>query len=96
MLTSSDWERWKLSSVEGYHPFTDYPFLVGLVSRIDRFLSDHPGSPIEIGSVVCPYCRETLSMKEDFSPKCPECGSGDMQLTGGGIASVRGNWPPLI
>ena len=95
-LTSSDWETWKHSSVDSYHPYTDYPFLVGLVSRIDNFFKDHPSPPIEIGPIACPYCSETLSMKEDFSPKCPECGSGDMQFTGGGIASVKGDWPPVI
>jgi len=95
IISAVDWEIWKRSSTEGYHTFTDYPFLVGLVARIDNFLRKNPGVPIDVGPVLCPYCGITMSAKDDFTPKCPRFGALDMQFTGGGIASMRGPWPPI-
>jgi hypothetical protein len=96
IIAAADWQRWKESSVKGYDRFADYPFLVGLVARIDDFLKKNPEAPIDIAPIGCPYCGIALSAKEDFSPKCPQCGVSDMKFTGGGIASMRGKWPPVV
>ena len=96
-LAAANWEGWKRSSTEGYHPYTDYPFLTSLVSRIDLALKNNPELPVELGSIACPYCSTTLAIKEEFSPVCPQCGVADMKFTGGGIASLRYGvvWPPI-
>lgn len=96
VLSRADWEVWKCSNLESIHPYTEYPFLNSIVSRIERALTDGSKLRIELGAISCPYCATELSVRRDFRPTCPKCGSTEMSFSGGGIASVRGNWPPII
>lgn len=96
ILARQNWEAWKSSSVQGLHPYTDYPFLVSVVSRIDSALKNHADSRVDLGDISCPYCAIRLSIKRQFSPTCPECGGGAMEFTGGGIASGHVVWPPIV
>ena len=95
ILAPESWEAWRSSSVRGFHPYTDYPFLISVVSRIDSALMNNKKSPIDLGAISCPYCAGWLSVKREFAPRCPECGGAAMELTGGGIASLGGIWPPI-
>jgi hypothetical protein len=92
-----EWERWKQESIAIEKPYTDYPFLRNIVSRIDQSLQISPGTCIDLGPIACPYCANELSVKGEFSPTCLECGSKIAGRQGAGIASLRFGvvWPPI-
>lgn len=86
------WQRWKADSQP-----RDHAFVVELIKRIDAgFANESAGWIVDIGRIDCPYCRRPLVNKVNFSPKCEECGSTKMKLTGQGIATLRAGivWPP--
>jgi len=97
VVVPASWDEWKRSNIKGSHPYTEYPFLISLASRIDQYLNEMPGSPIDLGSVACPYCTAGLLIAQNFSPRCPQCGVEDMEATSGGIANMRFGvvWPPI-
>jgi hypothetical protein len=95
VLASDSWETWKCSNAQGLHPYTDYPFLISVVSRIDIALKNNNKPQIDLGAMSCPYCAGPLSVRREFSPTCPECGGAAMEFTGGGIASLGIVWPPI-
>lgn len=95
-INLESWESWKALDLESYSPFTKYPFLIGIVSRIDRALKETPGQPIDLGALSCPYCAAQFSVGRDFQPKCTQCGSTEIAFSVCGIASVGGVWPPIV
>lgn len=94
-IDKATWERWQLSDTKHKR----YPFLMKLAGQIDEKLKQQSPCCMDFGQISCPYCARELQLREALSPKCKNCGSSDVKLTGSGMASMGGSfphpWPPI-
>jgi ribosomal protein S27AE len=91
LLIRPDWLVWKSRFESDY---TRYPFLTGLVSRIDATFAKQPWY-VDIGSITCPYCGTSLAAG-DFQPRCGRCHSEDLEHVNQWVSQTRELWPPVV
>ena len=90
-LDRAAWLKWRVRD-EAW--FRRYPFLVGLVARIEESFSHEPWL-VDIGRINCPYCTTEL-VAARFEPVCPQCGSSELEHTDQWHSQTRDPWPPII
>jgi hypothetical protein len=99
-IDAAMWNEWKRKDLGSHRPHTDYPFLVRLVRLVDDALASSNECVIDFGQLCCPYCSQVLVAGDKLSPKCPHCGSSEMEHVDSGIATMSASfprqWPPIV